>query len=90
MAEVKGLKVNCPKCQRELLRLSYTGILLSSLSTLFIFCNVCGIGMNLLDLFPTLFHKPTLEELLPTTVPFVVELGSARGGRERDNLKGGD
>ena len=72
MAEVKGIKIQCPKCNRELLRLSYTGILMAPKTLFVIICGGCGVGVNLPDAFPGLFHITTPEELLPTTIPYLI------------------
>jgi len=75
MAEVKGLYLPCPKCGRLLFQLSYTGILLAPLTTLFVYCGPCKIMVSLLDAFPDLFHKATDNELLSTTVPYELKRG---------------
>ena len=73
MAEVKGIKVNCPKCGRQLFQTSFTCILLAPHTLFLIFCGNCGIAVNLPDAFPDLFHIAKSEELLPTTVPYHIE-----------------
>ena len=74
MTELKSIKINCPKCWRELLRLCFGGILLAPQTAFGVICGRCGSEVNIPDAFPEMFHKATPEELLPTTVPYRIEM----------------
>ena len=80
MAEVKGMRVFCPKCNKGLLQLSFTGILLAPLTTILVVCAQCKVAVNILDAFPDLFHRASDGELLGTTVPFELKVPEGKGG----------
>ena len=79
--EVKGLRLACPKCGRELFWLSFTGIILAPQTALFVFCGKCQVMISLVVAFPNLLHKATEAELLQTTVPYQIVSSEKEGDK---------
>ena len=82
MGEIKGLRLACPKCGRELFWLSFTGIVLAPQTAVFVFCGMCKVMVSLAEAFPNLFHKASEQELLQTTVPYQMVPGEKEGDKQ--------
>ena len=80
MTEVKGIVVPCPKCERRLLQMSFTGILLAPQATIMVLCGPCSLMVSLTAAFPDLFHVATREELLASTMPYAIQIPEGADG----------